>query len=536
MRQRRTAWWVFLGALALLVLNDFWFKSAGFVPTWVTGKLSDVAGLIVAPVTLALLLKRQLEWLYRAGFALIALIFAAVEVSPLCSEILLRALSLVGLSWSLWPDPTDLWALLVLPIAWQVSSILARVAPRDRSRLMVFPAAAACLASGNVPTELDAGMVVYNGTDQMIVLNVASVPWLACSDLVQLGADLLETGDFGARELVRLAPAAAYPLVQSDCGCGLYRLTAGGRSTVVLVPEGAVKIDRHPSVEQRRRHQDRMLVIADDFSFAAGKAIQTLQVADEAKTGSCGTEPPALAYTTPWNGQLPYVVAGMEVLAVEPIAGNCFGVKVQRASLVPAPPATAGEAGAGGAPGGGVAGAAAENDAGAAGGGGAGEPGLGPMQPVPAEPAPAEPVPAEPVPVEPERLYLCAPIELFPFAAGDVVDIDRSNADGSDTFTLRTADRRFTLRIGKHPGSSYVIEPRGCGPMRDEAGGPWQTVPVKVGPTQTLVPGRVSSFVEAGGRLDVYLGRTRRFYGCAPPTSDGEPGTLSVEIAESWSL
>ena len=118
MKQRRTAWLVFLGALLLLVLNDFWFKQAGFMPGWVTGKLSDVAGLIVAPVTLALLLGPRRVGLSRVGFALVALVFAAVELSPVCSDLLIDALGALGLSWRLWPDPTDLLALVVLPLAW----------------------------------------------------------------------------------------------------------------------------------------------------------------------------------------------------------------------------------------------------------------------------------------------------------------------------------------------------------------------------------------------------------------------------------
>jgi hypothetical protein len=39
-----------LGALAVLVLNDHWWKRAH--PSWVTGKLSDVAGMIFFPLLL----------------------------------------------------------------------------------------------------------------------------------------------------------------------------------------------------------------------------------------------------------------------------------------------------------------------------------------------------------------------------------------------------------------------------------------------------------------------------------------------------
>ena len=40
---------VFWAALTILVLNDHLLKGAGLVPALLTGKLSDFAGLIVAP-------------------------------------------------------------------------------------------------------------------------------------------------------------------------------------------------------------------------------------------------------------------------------------------------------------------------------------------------------------------------------------------------------------------------------------------------------------------------------------------------------
>ncbi len=44
-----------LGAVALLSINDHLLKGAGLLPGWVTGKLSDVAGLFFFPVLLAAL-------------------------------------------------------------------------------------------------------------------------------------------------------------------------------------------------------------------------------------------------------------------------------------------------------------------------------------------------------------------------------------------------------------------------------------------------------------------------------------------------
>src|SRR5690606_7865931 len=45
-----------IGALLLLVANDHWLKGSGMVPGVLTGKLSDFAGMLVAPTLLAALL------------------------------------------------------------------------------------------------------------------------------------------------------------------------------------------------------------------------------------------------------------------------------------------------------------------------------------------------------------------------------------------------------------------------------------------------------------------------------------------------
>ena len=92
------------GTLALLVLNDSWLKASGELPGWITGKLSDFAGLIVAPVALAVLL-RPWPRLVRAAFCTTATVFLAINVSPTCSTWLIDLLGMIGVSWQLTPDP-----------------------------------------------------------------------------------------------------------------------------------------------------------------------------------------------------------------------------------------------------------------------------------------------------------------------------------------------------------------------------------------------------------------------------------------------
>ena len=75
-------WWT---ALALLVINDHVWKGAGVLPAALTGKLSDVAGLCVAPALLACLVhvrsKRGLFWCHLA----VGLVFSLINTSAACA-------------------------------------------------------------------------------------------------------------------------------------------------------------------------------------------------------------------------------------------------------------------------------------------------------------------------------------------------------------------------------------------------------------------------------------------------------------------
>ena len=71
-------WW---GALALLPVNDNLLKGRGVVPGWLTGKLSDFAFLVVAPVVCAALLPRRLPGRRTFAVAAVAGLFVAADLS-----------------------------------------------------------------------------------------------------------------------------------------------------------------------------------------------------------------------------------------------------------------------------------------------------------------------------------------------------------------------------------------------------------------------------------------------------------------------
>lgn len=114
-------------ALVVLVLNDHVLKQAW--PGWVTGKLSDVAGLVVAPLLLsaalaALRVRRSLPVAVAMTGAGFVVVKASAEGAALVS-----ALWSVGFPTVMRADATDLLALPALGIAWWVDADVRRRPP-----------------------------------------------------------------------------------------------------------------------------------------------------------------------------------------------------------------------------------------------------------------------------------------------------------------------------------------------------------------------------------------------------------------------
>ena len=87
---------VWLGSLALLALNDHWLKGSGLLPGALTGKLSDFAGLMVAPLLLAVLVgvRRRSTWLL--AHVAVGLVFAAIQLWGWAADGWSQLMGLVG--------------------------------------------------------------------------------------------------------------------------------------------------------------------------------------------------------------------------------------------------------------------------------------------------------------------------------------------------------------------------------------------------------------------------------------------------------
>lgn len=172
-------WWF---SLAVLLLNDHVLKSAGVLPGWFTGKLSDFAGLVMAPVLFSFLLQRV-----RGGraiaFAAIATIFSAIKLSPVAARSLEATVAAVGVRWRITVDPTDLIALSVLPLAWwlagrEIVGTHARTWERPLRMSGTVLGLFACIATSIPrPLQVSSHAFVVNDTAQGVDLIVRTLPY-----------------------------------------------------------------------------------------------------------------------------------------------------------------------------------------------------------------------------------------------------------------------------------------------------------------------------------------------------------------------
>jgi hypothetical protein len=150
---------IFLGAVALLVANDWVLKGAGLLPGWLTGKLSDLAGMLVAPVVLGVLLafaRVPPAALRLVAAAAVGLAFATLKLNATLASSYDAACNAVTAALGL-PlhartvlDATDLAALALLPAGAALAGRLAPDPALRRSGALVL-GLLACAATSPAP-------------------------------------------------------------------------------------------------------------------------------------------------------------------------------------------------------------------------------------------------------------------------------------------------------------------------------------------------------------------------------------------------
>ncbi|MGV9211301.1 hypothetical protein ACTFTM_05495 [Micromonospora sp. RB23] len=142
-------------ALVVLVVNDHLFKAA--YPGLVTGKLSDVAGLVLAPPLVAVLLTLLVPRLpaHRAapvGLVTVGVGFAVVKSSGYAAELASSAWTALAVPSLVRADRTDLFTLPALGLAWWSWTRARRRPVRHRTArlvrlLVVLPPAVLAVAA-----------------------------------------------------------------------------------------------------------------------------------------------------------------------------------------------------------------------------------------------------------------------------------------------------------------------------------------------------------------------------------------------------
>ncbi len=168
-----------LAALGLLLLNDHLLRR--WWPSWWTGKVGDLAWLLIAPFALAAVLAWLLplrepareRWTFPLALGLVGVGFTVLKVSPALMDLAMRISSAaLHTPLTLRADPTDLLALPALVLAawlWRQAQLSPR--PRRAAGLVALPLAALLtLANAAMP---DPGITCLALQDGQVLASAA---------------------------------------------------------------------------------------------------------------------------------------------------------------------------------------------------------------------------------------------------------------------------------------------------------------------------------------------------------------------------
>ncbi len=242
---------LWLGALTLLALNDHFLKGSGLLPGVVTGKLSDFAGLLVAPALLAVLLQLSSRRALVAAHLATGLVFAAVKLAPPAARALEWLMELGPFHATIVVDPTDLFALpaLLVSFAVLVPTMARRYIERPlTTRALVIGGSLACAATSQenpcsgvdgctdgIPRE-QAALVLGNTTSAQRLMRVRG---LKDSVIVDCDKMLVDPTSTLSRELFEdaqtwlIEPERGLPL-QNRSACSAYLIDADGMEPTLL--------------------------------------------------------------------------------------------------------------------------------------------------------------------------------------------------------------------------------------------------------------------------------------------------------------
>jgi hypothetical protein len=322
-------WWA---ALLLLALNDHVLKGSGVLAASWTGKLSDFAGMIVAPPLVALLLgaltpaPAQRGGAHRRRTPLLASLLVgaglcAIDLSHDASQLLQGVLAALGLPSRLWPDPSDLWALVVLPIGYALSRVPSgRNALRERRQLLASPwlpraavalGACACLATAGID-EKEGGddkrtdvPELENATDAPIAVVLSATDGIGgCALYRNDRIGVLTRSAFGEARVVTIEAGKRVPLTTAgkdvlDCGAAALRLPDGSDEFVFWRDLKAIESFVPPADDRRQKRRVVISGTKDRFDIEIGEELARFDIDKEPPEPSC--DPIAAEPTLEWS-------------------------------------------------------------------------------------------------------------------------------------------------------------------------------------------------------------------------------------------
>lgn len=331
---------LWVAALAVLVANDHFLKTAGVLPGVITGKLSDIAGLFVAPAVLAALLCVSTRRGVLLAHIATGAVFALIKISPSAARALEALMAFTPFTWRITVDPTDLIALPMLAVSYLV------LVPRMRSahacpgrrdlpasgaaepiaqRVLLMTGAVACMATSQVPPEpnpcfegaefcnnpaLESGaLVLGNATQEERLVRVRHL-----KDTVTVDCDALMANPTTALSRELFKPAEAWLIqpnraliLENSAGCSAFLVDADGMDMALLAWRETNLPTAELTTSLSSNNGDRQIVLRLNenigrLELAPHPAIvEAPPVEDPGPTKSCETpgDEAAVAWSTP---------------------------------------------------------------------------------------------------------------------------------------------------------------------------------------------------------------------------------------------
>lgn len=252
---------LFAIALITLVLNDHVLKGAGVLPGVLTGKVSDVVGLLVAPAVLAWVARVRTIRGWTLAHVAVGIGFSALELSPALVAAVERAAALIHLPVRMWPDPTDLLALPSLAVSYVVLRAEKERRPATAVGVLALLACTATSAQpppprypyrarGIIPADV---FVRHTESDplQISVKRLRDGVEIDCDALMEAPERATDRDDFTSEKEWTLARGDGVPLWDRPGGaptrdCYAVRLRAHDREWLLVWRHGTPPIAQMP--------------------------------------------------------------------------------------------------------------------------------------------------------------------------------------------------------------------------------------------------------------------------------------------------